>query len=300
MGNQAGTPGEIALLDRVFKILEGVEFDFRVQRELHELRASLAAPPAQERKLIAIEIAQRIASSTSGSHLKQAIAESLLSFPEMTSTVEQALCERIAELEAVRDTLRAALEKVLASAVPNERDHPTMCVAWKAARGALVASPVEPPATLLDHWPSHGSYQEQPSVASYNHAVDVANANYAIVQRLKAAPVEQEQTAEHEAFQRGRTDALKNLAGAMKKVLSPESLESLVSALAAPLEPQFRVGDWVTVLRAARLPIEEAIGASVIERVSRSSAGENLYWVRGFPLAKTQSVLRRRDSPADE
>ena len=59
------------------------------------------------------------------------------------------------------------------------------------------------------------------------------------------------------------------------------------------------VGDAVKVLRAARLPTEEPIGISVIERVTRSNTGEALYWVRGFPCARTERVLRRWKSLAE-
>lgn len=55
----------------------------------------------------------------------------------------------------------------------------------------------------------------------------------------------------------------------------------------------FRVGDVVTVLRAARLPdVEEPIGEGAIERVTSSKSGEVLYWVRGFPCARTEHMLR--------
>lgn len=60
------------------------------------------------------------------------------------------------------------------------------------------------------------------------------------------------------------------------------------------------VGDAVTVLRAARLPdVEEPIGVSVIERVTRAESGERLYWVRGFPCARTERELRRWTSMAE-
>lgn len=61
------------------------------------------------------------------------------------------------------------------------------------------------------------------------------------------------------------------------------------------------VGDAVTVLRAARLPaIEEPLGVSVIEHVTRATSGESLYWVRGFLCARTQRELRRWKSLAEE
>jgi len=53
------------------------------------------------------------------------------------------------------------------------------------------------------------------------------------------------------------------------------------------------VGDTVKVLRAVRLPVEDVIGVGVIERVSRASSGESLYWVRGFACARTERELRR-------
>lgn len=60
------------------------------------------------------------------------------------------------------------------------------------------------------------------------------------------------------------------------------------------------VGDSVTVLRAARLPaVEEPLGVSVIERITRSEAGYALHWVRGFPCARTERELRRWQSLAD-
>lgn len=52
------------------------------------------------------------------------------------------------------------------------------------------------------------------------------------------------------------------------------------------------VGDLVRVLRACRLPIEEPLGIGEIERIT-DSAGERLYWVRGFHCARTERVLRR-------
>lgn len=61
------------------------------------------------------------------------------------------------------------------------------------------------------------------------------------------------------------------------------------------------VGDAVTVLRAARLPaVEEPLGVSVVERVTRAASGEFLYWVRGFQCARTGRELRRWKSLADE
>lgn len=61
----------------------------------------------------------------------------------------------------------------------------------------------------------------------------------------------------------------------------------------------FGVGDTVTVLRAVRLPIEEPLGVGVIERVTRASSGESLYWVRGFACARTERELRRWTSLAE-
>jgi hypothetical protein len=58
-------------------------------------------------------------------------------------------------------------------------------------------------------------------------------------------------------------------------------------------------GDLVKVLRACRLPIEEPIGVGSIERVTRASSGENLYWVRGFACARTERELRRTKTLAD-
>lgn len=61
------------------------------------------------------------------------------------------------------------------------------------------------------------------------------------------------------------------------------------------------VGDAVKVLRAARLPnVEESIGVSVIERVTRAESGERLYWVKGFTCARTERELRRWTSMADQ
>lgn len=59
------------------------------------------------------------------------------------------------------------------------------------------------------------------------------------------------------------------------------------------------VGDLVKVLRAVRLPLEEPIGIGTIERVTRASNGECLYWVRGFPCARTERELRRTKTLAD-
>jgi hypothetical protein len=59
------------------------------------------------------------------------------------------------------------------------------------------------------------------------------------------------------------------------------------------------VGDAVKVLRAARLPLEDVIGVSVIERVTRASSGEPLYWVRGFACARSDRELRLWKSMAE-
>ena len=59
------------------------------------------------------------------------------------------------------------------------------------------------------------------------------------------------------------------------------------------------VGDLVKVLRASRLPIEDSLGIGCIERVSHSSSGERLYWVRGFACARTVRELRRTKTLAD-
>jgi len=59
------------------------------------------------------------------------------------------------------------------------------------------------------------------------------------------------------------------------------------------------VGDAVTVLRAARLPIEESLGVGVIQRIARQSSGQSLYWVSGFPCARTERTLRRWKSLAE-
>lgn len=45
--------------------------------------------------------------------------------------------KRAEAAEQSRERLREALEKVLASAYPNPREHPTMCEAWESARAAL-------------------------------------------------------------------------------------------------------------------------------------------------------------------
>lgn len=60
------------------------------------------------------------------------------------------------------------------------------------------------------------------------------------------------------------------------------------------------VGDAVKVLRSARLPaVEEVIAISVVERVTRGASGESLYWVRGFPCARTGRELRLWKSLAE-
>ena len=53
----------------------------------------------------------------------------------------------------------------------------------------------------------------------------------------------------------------------------------------------FRNGDFVAVLRACRLPVEEPIGAGVIERVTLCGS-TRLYWVSGFLCARTDRELR--------
>ena len=68
------------------------------------------------------------------------------------------------------------------------------------------------------------------------------------------------------------------------------------------MSDQFRplgVGDLVRVLRACRLPAEDVLGVGQIERVTRSNAGESLYWVRGFPCARTARELRRTRTLAE-
>lgn len=61
----------------------------------------------------------------------------------------------------------------------------------------------------------------------------------------------------------------------------------------------FGVGDAVTVLRAARLPVEEVLGVTVIERVTRATSGESLYWLQGFACARTARMLRPWKSMSD-
>jgi hypothetical protein len=53
------------------------------------------------------------------------------------------------------------------------------------------------------------------------------------------------------------------------------------------------VGDTVDVLQAARLPVEYLIGTGTIRRITESASGERLYWIAGFPMARTASVLRK-------
>ena len=66
----------------------------------------------------------------------------------------QTLREQLAAVQQREKVLTEALRKVLASAYPNERDHPTMSAAWKEARAALSSStpsPSEPsPATVCE------------------------------------------------------------------------------------------------------------------------------------------------------
>lgn len=57
---------------------------------------------------------------------------------------------------------------------------------------------------------------------------------------------------------------------------------------------RFCVGDFVEVLNACSLPkAEKVIGAGEITRVTEQSTdGTLLYWVAGFPMARTAHVLR--------
>jgi hypothetical protein len=52
---------------------------------------------------------------------------------------------------------------------------------------------------------------------------------------------------------------------------------------------EFSVGDRVEVLRASRR--DNVIGVGVIERITGSN-DTPLYWVSGFPMARTADVLR--------
>jgi len=58
--------------------------------------------------------------------------------------------------------------------------------------------------------------------------------------------------------------------------------------------PTFDVGDMVVVLNACRLPkVEQSIGTGAIDRITyQSSDGEPLYWISGFPMARSARVLR--------
>lgn len=56
---------------------------------------------------------------------------------------------------------------------------------------------------------------------------------------------------------------------------------------------RFCVGDIVDVLRSVRLPIEDVLATGTVERITEASDGnETLYWVSGFPCAKTARCLR--------
>lgn len=62
---------------------------------------------------------------------------------------------------------------------------------------------------------------------------------------------------------------------------------------AVRLEEQFKVGTEVQVLSPSWLPVEVVLGCGVVERISRqSSDGTPLFWIAGFPMARTARVLR--------
>ncbi len=69
-------------------------------------------------------------------------------------------------------------------------------------------------------------------------------------------------------------------------------LKSVLAGTTSVPAVRFVVGDRVEVLRAARLPqVEEAIGTGVVARITMSGY-EELYWVDGFPTARTARELR--------
>jgi hypothetical protein len=58
---------------------------------------------------------------------------------------------------------------------------------------------------------------------------------------------------------------------------------------------RYCVGDTVEVLRACRLPqVEEVLGRGTVERITNDTAplSEWLYWVGGFPCARSSRELR--------
>jgi hypothetical protein len=56
---------------------------------------------------------------------------------------------------------------------------------------------------------------------------------------------------------------------------------------------RFGVGDMVDVLLACHLPKRETVmGTGRIHRISQGSSGDTLYWIEGFPMARTSGVLR--------
>lgn len=59
------------------------------------------------------------------------------------------------------------------------------------------------------------------------------------------------------------------------------------------MEEQFKVGTEVQVLSASWLPVEVVMGCGVVERIThQNSDGTPLFWVSGFPRARTARVLR--------
>lgn len=60
----------------------------------------------------------------------------------------------------------------------------------------------------------------------------------------------------------------------------------------ANTESAIRVGDEVIVLRAARLPREEALGRGRVARIEPGLSGQ-LFWISGFLCARTAREIRR-------
>ena len=70
-------------------------------------------------------------------------------------------------------------------------------------------------------------------------------------------------------------------------------LHSVMSGTCYPVEPRFIVGDEVDVLRACRLPgVEEVVATGHVERITTSSTGEALHWIKGVATAKTVREIR--------
>ena len=99
--------------------------EFRLEREVADLRATLAAE--HKRREEAEKDRDAFAHASAGNEQAWAAAVS------RAASAESALSRATADREEMAEVVR----RLLASAVPNSVEHPTMWAAWKFARAAL-------------------------------------------------------------------------------------------------------------------------------------------------------------------